>query len=58
MNRETLSKYGWIIICVIVLGIIITIAAPFGNQFINSFAKMVKSVISAADVALSGIRVG
>lgn len=31
MDKETLSNYGWIVICVLVLAVMIALASPFGN---------------------------
>lgn len=31
MDKETLSNYGWVVICIIVLVIMIALATPFGN---------------------------
>ncbi len=31
MDKETLSNYGWIVICVLVLAVMIALATPFGN---------------------------
>ncbi len=35
MDKETLSNYGWIVICILVLSVMIALATPFG-QFIES----------------------
>ena len=46
MNKETFSRYGWIIIIVLILAVMITFAAPFGNaialgvnNFVNGFGN-------------------
>ena len=31
MDKETLSNYGWIVICVLVLAVMIALAGPFGT---------------------------
>jgi ABC-type transport system substrate-binding protein len=31
MDKETLSNYGWIVICVLVMVVMITLATPFGR---------------------------
>ena len=31
MDKETLSNYGWVVICVLVLAVMIALAGPFGN---------------------------
>ena len=32
MDKETLSNYGWVVICVLVLVVMIALATPFGIQ--------------------------
>ena len=31
MDKETLSNYGWIVICTLVLAVMIALATPFGE---------------------------
>jgi predicted RNA-binding Zn-ribbon protein involved in translation (DUF1610 family) len=31
MDKETLSNYGWIIICILILVVLMALAGPFGN---------------------------
>lgn len=31
MDKETLSNYGWIVVCVLVLAVLLALASPFGN---------------------------
>ena len=31
MDKNTLSNYGWIVICILVLSVMIALATPFGN---------------------------
>ena len=38
MDKETLSNYGWIVICVLVLAVMLALATPFGN-FISTAVK-------------------
>lgn len=38
MDKETLSNYGWIVICVLVMVVMIALAGPFGN-FISEAVK-------------------
>ena len=38
MDKQTLSNYGWIVICILVLSVMIAMATPFG-QFIASAVK-------------------
>ena len=34
MDKETLSNYGWIVICVLVLAVMIALATPFGVLYL------------------------
>ena len=38
MDKETLSNYGWIVICVLVLSVMIALATPFGG-YISTAVK-------------------
>lgn len=38
MDKETLSNYGWVIICIIVIVIMIALATPFG-EYIRDAVK-------------------
>lgn len=44
MDRETLSHYGWIVICVMIIAVMLAFATPFGNF-----------VATGARVALDGL---
>jgi len=37
MDKETLSNYGWIVICVLILAVMLAFATPFGNFIANGF---------------------
>ena len=37
MDKETLSNYGWIVICVMVLAVMIALATPFGSFIADGF---------------------
>lgn len=47
MDKETLSNYGWVVICIIVLVIMIALATPFGNY--------IKGAVKAATESFGGI---
>lgn len=49
MDKETLSNYGWVVICVIVLAIMIALATPFGNFIYNGVAQIVNSFNSGLE---------
>lgn len=38
MDKETLSNYGWIVICILVLSVMIALATPFGS-FVSGAVK-------------------
>ena len=31
MDKETLSNYGWIVVLILILAVMIALATPFGN---------------------------
>ena len=37
MDKETLSNYGWIVICILVLSVMIALATPFGSYIAKGF---------------------
>ena len=39
MDKNTLSNYGWIVIAVLVLVIMIALATPFGEYIKNAFVS-------------------
>ncbi len=57
MDKETLSNYGWVVICVLVLVVMIALATPFG-KFIaqavqNTTQALFDSSANALDTGLS-----
>ena len=56
MDKETLSNYGWIVICVLVLAVMIALATPFGQFIADGFNSAKQGLIdtnnNALDVAL------
>ena len=55
MDKETLSQYGWVVICVIILAIMITLATPFGNEIKDAVVTAVQKLMDTASSALNGI---
>ena len=55
MDKETLSNYGWVVICVIVLAIMITLATPFGNEIKEAVVAATERLMGIASDALSAI---
>lgn len=42
MDKETLSNYGWIVICVLVLAVMLALATPFG-EFVRASVQSIQS---------------
>lgn len=61
MDKETLSNYGWIVICVLVLAVMIALATPFGtfvaDGFKATYTGLFQTGDSALDVGLSAVGV-
>ena len=55
MDNETLSNYGWIVICVIVLAVMIALAPDFAEAVKAAVVDATQQLIGHADSALSGI---
>ena len=53
MDKETLSQYGWVVICVLVLAVMIAMATPFGNSIKEAINGTVTTLDTNADQALS-----
>jgi hypothetical protein len=43
MDKNTLSQYGWVIICIIVIAVMIALASPFGEFIKESILSTVFS---------------
>ena len=61
MDKETLSNYGWIVICVLVLAVMLALATPFGTFIADGFKATYTGLFqtgdSALDVGLSAVGV-
>ena len=53
MDKETLSNYGWIVICVLVLAVMIALATPFGNFIAGAIKSTTAGFFSVNENALS-----
>ena len=53
MDKETLSNYGWIVICILVLSVMIALATPFGNYVSNAVKSTTKGLNDTSDKAMS-----
>ena len=52
MDKETLSNYGWIVICVLVLAVMLALASPFGNFVANAIKSTAQGLF---DVNLNAL---
>lgn len=59
MDKETLSNYGWIVICVLVLAVMIALAGPFGNFIAGAIKSTTAGLFDVNQAALgsAGINV-
>ena len=53
MDKETLSNYGWIVICVLVLAVMIALATPFGDFIANSVKSTTQGLFDTNQKALN-----
>ena len=60
MDKETLSNYGWIVICVLVLAVMIALAGPFGTFVANAVKSTTAGLFGVNQNALdaAGIVIG
>ncbi len=52
MDKETLSNYGWIVICVLVLAVMIALATPFGTYVKNGVESTTQGLFEMENKAL------
>ena len=52
MDKETLSNYGWIVICVLVLAVMIALATPFGSFISEAMQSTTKGLFDVNKSAL------
>ena len=53
MDKETLSNYGWVVICVLVLVVMIALATPFGKFIAEAVKNTTQGLFSASQNALN-----
>ena len=65
MDKETLSNYGWIVICVMVLAVMIALATPFGGfirdavwSTTNGLFDVQNEALNAAGIVTGGSQPG
>lgn len=54
MDKETLSNYGWIVIAVLVLVVMIALATPFGKFISNAVKSTTEGLFDVNQKALNG----
>lgn len=52
MDKETLSNYGWIVICVLVLAVMLALATPFGTFIAGAIKSTTAGLFSVNQAAL------
>ena len=59
MDKETLSNYGWIVICVMVLAVMLAFASPFGNFVADAIKSTTQGLFDVNQGALdaAGIQI-
>ena len=59
MDKETLSNYGWIVICVMVLAVMLAFASPFGNFVADAIKSTTQGLFDVNQNALdsAGIQI-
>ena len=53
MDKETFSSYGWVVITVIVIAIMIAFATPFGEFIVKAVQSVLDDFQGTAGEALS-----
>jgi hypothetical protein len=53
MDKETLSNYGWVVICVLVLVVMIALATPFGKYVAGAVKSTTESLFAVSEKALT-----
>ena len=53
MDKETLSNYGWVVICVLVLVVMIALATPFGKYIAEAVKNTTKALFDVSAKALN-----
>ncbi len=59
MDKETLSNYGWVVICVLVLVVMIALATPFGKYIASAVSRTTEALFKTSKSALeTGLAAG
>ena len=52
MDKETLSNYGWIVICILVLSVMIALATPFGSYIKTAVENTTEGLFNVQQKAM------
>lgn len=52
MDKETLSNYGWIVICTLVLAVMIALSTPFSNFVADAIKSTINGLLNVNDEVL------
>ena len=55
MDKETLSNYGWIVICILVLSVMIALASPFGHFIANGIKSTTQGLFDVQQQAIGSV---
>ncbi len=55
MDKETLSNYGWIVICVLVLAVMLALATPFGSFISAAIQSSTEGLFNVNQEALGAV---
>ena len=55
MDKETLSNYGWIVICILVMVVMIALATPFGTFISNAVKSTTNGLFDVSDKAMEAV---
>lgn len=58
MDKQTLSNYGWIVICTLILAVMLALATPFGSFIAGAFKATYVGFGNVTDKAFSVIGIG
>lgn len=55
MDKETLSNYGWVVICILVIAILIGMSTPFASALSKGVKSSTNTLMETADNSLGNI---
>ena len=57
MDKETLSNYGWIVICVMVMSVMLALATPFGSYIAGAVGNTTQGLFDTNQKALESANI-